>query len=176
MKKIISYTILFIVLVGISFGIYFLFFKSEPLPNGEVETVKPSIIPNFFKKNTNTTTDYKEALKEGDTVTVVGVEESVRVLNFYKTATFITKRGDAEIASTEKYTISYVADPPYFTIVITSEDVDTAIRDAENKLVSLLGIKKNDICKLEVLIGVEKSFDPEGKWLGPRGLSFCPSR
>lgn len=173
--KILRLVILLVALSAIAFGAYFLFSKSGSAPEEEKSGVS-SVLPGFFKKKEVITNEAGAEFKEGETVTVRGIEGDVEVSNFYKEAPFITKRGDAEIAVAEEYRIGYVSDPPYFTISITSENIDDATRNAENRLVSLLGIRKSDLCKLKVIVGVEKSFDPEGKRLGARGLSFCPSQ
>jgi len=99
----------------------------------------------------------------------------VTVNNFYKNSnvTLLNRDNDAIIKDAENYSITYFTGDQSFFVSFWGDDLTTSRTAAENALVKLLGIKKEDSCLLRVSVVVpsEKNSAVSGV---DYGLSFCP--
>lgn len=178
-KKII---LLIIVVLIISIGFVFVFNKSK---NSEEIGFVEKILNTPENKNEaqpssseikGTTEEYRKKFDSKETIGIETTYGDIVVKNFYKTALFITKSGNADITITNDYTITYIANEKRFHITITSEDIGGAIKTAESAILQILNIKKLDACKLNITMFVEGVFDLDGKYNKIFYLSFCPPK
>lgn len=109
----------------------------------------------------------------GNTLTIGTPEGSVTINNFYNNAQQISvDRTSILIEQTNTYNITYYAPDSSFNILISTTPVTTVQAQAEAAFLQVLGISKNDACKLNVTIGVPESVDPN--YANENiGLSFC---
>lgn len=135
-----------------------------PISNKEVGSGNPSIIPS--------TDDLRKKFGSDDLIRFSNPKGDVNVNNFYKSSPFITEDGDADIITTDSYRIQYAGYNKTFYISISDEDIATAIRDAGEKFVSIMGISKQDACKLKIAVFVPAEFI---KAAPPKTFTFCPS-
>ena len=180
MKTVIRIIILVIIICLISVGVFFLF-------NTGSENVGEKITGIITKNGGETTNQIEENIdpeiekirekfNTEESIIINTNMGEVVVENFYKSATFITERGDAEIKSTNNYTISYNPEFSSFFIVITSENIEDAIRVAEGDILNVLKITKLQSCMLNIKLSIEKSFDPDRTYTNPFYISFCPPK
>lgn len=135
-----------------------------PISNKEVGSGNPLVIPD--------TDDLRKKFGSNDLIRFSNSKGDVSVNNFYKSSPFITEDGDADIITTDSYRIQYAGYNKTFYISISDEDVGTAIRDAGEKFVSIMGISKQDACKLKIAVFVPADLI---KSAPPKTFTFCPS-
>lgn len=80
--------------------------------------------------------------------------------------------GNALLAQESSYMIEYFSKDAVFNITLTGKDLLQSRVAAQNKLLQILGITKEDACKIKTNVGAPFSVNQElaGKNLG---LSFC---
>jgi hypothetical protein len=78
------------------------------------------------------------------------------------------------VATSTRYSIIYTDNDEGFTIALFQEPLGVVRKEAEVKLLGLLGITENDACNLKYDLGVPYSVSEQysGKNLG---FSFCPN-
>lgn len=76
-------------------------------------------------------------------------------------------------SSTQGFAIGYRTPSQFFTIALEKEPLSQTRKDAENFLLSVLGISQSDLCSLNYYIGTDIQTNSlfAGKNLG---FSFCP--
>lgn len=71
-----------------------------------------------------------------------------------------------------RYHIEYIAETQYFNIALLQEPLGASRRAAEARLLSLLGISKDDLCKLAYFVSTPNSVSQQ--YAGTNlGFSFC---
>ncbi|OGM10804.1 hypothetical protein A2Z22_02870 [Candidatus Woesebacteria bacterium RBG_16_34_12] len=108
-------------------------------------------------------------IPESENVEVSGVQ----VNNFYKEAEIINANGDLSInTQTKDYAIIYFPSVEQFNISITISPFDEIKTQAETAFINIMGVEKNELCKLKVVITTPYFANPQeaGKVYG---LSFC---
>jgi hypothetical protein len=125
-----------------------------------------------------------------DLLSLTGVDGSVvRTLNFIKdpmTARdpinpgyyylgYHVNEGVKDATATENppYTIQYIASTQYFTVTLLQEPIEAVRRQAEQYLMTHLGVPQNDLCRLKYIVGVPWRVN---QVYASRnlGFSFCP--
>lgn len=156
MKKII---IGIVVLLLLGAGIWYAIIlskKNQPVPTEEpVERVSQSVT---YSATTNSDT-YKE----------------VRYLDpMTKAISTPDEFGNVLLAEDKEYMIEYFSKDEVFNITLLGADLLKARVAAQGKLFEILGISKEDACKIKTNVGAPFSVNEElsGKNLG---LSFCPN-
>lgn len=81
---------------------------------------------------------------------ITRVVSGVSVNDFYKDAVRVTETNDAILVETDQYQIDYVSEFERFKITIIDPDIELAQKNAEEKLLEILGITKSDACKLQI--------------------------
>lgn len=84
------------------------------------------------------------------------------------------KNDTYNIENKPDYLIDYYIPDKLFSLVILNKDINYGRKQAENKLLKLLGISKNDACKLNVALYVPKEISPDYGGGIDYKLSFCP--
>lgn len=177
MKKII---LLFVVILAIG-GIAFLIFRNTnpqfpPEPSG-IEEISTLPLPGGESASTSTRIRSTEELRRefGTEATLMfsSPKGSVRTDNFYRTASFITEAGDADIRTTDTYRIQYAGYNKTFYITLSGEDLQASVREAGEGFTAALAVSKTDACKLKIVIHI-----PPAERTGsgdPASLPYCPS-
>ena len=94
----------------------------------------------------------------------------VTVKNFYKNIV-ASEEDSLVIARTTEYFITYQKTQNYFWIAITGGDFKQSRLEAESAILTLLGISKEDACRLDISVGAPYGSQiPAGE---KSGLSFC---
>lgn len=125
--------------------------------------IKPSLIPDRDVSTTPPTPVVK-----ADSIIVNGIP----VDDFYKTASKVTEEGDVLLVETVNYQISYLKQFQEFKITIITAGFDQARKEAEARFLTLLGIDKNNACRLSVEVSSPQYAN--NKYAGMVfPLSFC---
>lgn len=176
LKKIIL-LIFILVLVGVGAFVFFRFSKNAPVEgdNQFGEDILPISNKDVGINNSLTTPNTEDLRKKfgsDDLIRFSNPKGDVSVNNFYKSSPFITEDGDADIITTDSYRIQYAGYNKTFYISISDEDIGTSIRDAGEKFISIMGISKQDACKLKISVFVPAELI---KSAPPKTFTFCPS-
>lgn len=84
-----------------------------------------------------------------------------------------TKYGEGyAVYSTEQYAITFWEPDSSFTLTLLETPIGWIRKLAEDKLVEILGMQKEEICKLTVIVAAPARVDLNGPY--GYGLSFCP--
>jgi hypothetical protein len=126
--------------------------------------------PVYLKKDNNThlsPTVYAIKNHPADTINI----GTVRVKNFYGKEK-INVTATKYLHNDRDYYVLYIPNENLFFINLLTDDVISVRHNAENKLLSMLGIDKIKACLLKVQITASRTFNTEyaGKSFG---LSFC---
>lgn len=184
MKKVISFTILVIVLGGLIWG--FVWFTKKP--SGE-EAAQNKIMDIFsFDGGLNKQTSSSELFVDSKTLAlrkkfgeepIISIKTDygdVGVKNFYRDAEFILDDGHATIKRTEKYSLTYIAIKKSFQITVYDENIVETAKTGEAELLKILGIAPQALCKFDPVVFVDKGYDPKNEYVNSFPLSFCPPR
>jgi hypothetical protein len=100
-------------------------------------------------------------IPSGETLTLGTPSGNVTVKNFYKTALALIEGTEVVLAKNDGYEIDYSNVDSSFVITIRQIPIDSVRVDAESQLLNLLGISKNDACRLSVSVIIPASLDPQ---------------
>lgn len=164
MKKISIVIIAIIIIILISFGVFW-FMQRSGFNSGNEGTAGnlPPVSTSTPALATPTTT----------TVVIGTAQGGVTVNNFYKNAEYITQdQQTVAMKDTSDYGIAYNVGDSSFVIVLLSNPLETARQAAEAAFLSSLGISKQDACKLTVYEGIPAAVSDQ--YVGENfPLSFC---
>lgn len=161
MKKII---IIILVVTAIGAGVYFFIYRGEErIPPG-TEVLFP-IAPS---------TQESPPIPTTDKVVIPTPNGNIIINNFFKTANKISPTGGATLKKENNYIIAYIRFDNSFAIALMKKPLQQARQDAENALLAILGINKDEACKLTLTLGVPISVDRNAA-VKNYGLSFCPN-
>lgn len=112
-------------------------------------------------------------LREQGKTAIPSDGKNVIINDPYKNALKIVS-GNADMKKTANYDIVYLGDLKGFVISLYGENLNVSRNEAEQTFLSLLGITKDEACKLDVTLAAapEASKSAAGK---DYGLSFCPN-
>ena len=110
-------------------------------------------------------------IPSGDTIVIGTPQGSVTMKNFYK-AVLDTEEGFAILRDRSDYQIAYDTNTSRFSIAVLGAPFDEARKKAEADFLSILGITKNDACRLAVSV-VSSARNSEVQAEKNMGLSFC---
>lgn len=113
-----------------------------------------------------------QPLPTSEKIVIRSNKGEVNVNNFFKTAKKESS-GSFLLKETSDYSFSFFGSDNGFLIVLARTPLRSSREKAETALLSILGISKDDVCKLPLHVGVMGSVDPNyaGRNLG---VSFCP--
>lgn len=107
--------------------------------------------------------------KTSSSISIYGVT----VNNFYKTAQPVDTEGDVQLEKVQNsYQILYLPQFNEFLISILGSPFDTIRTQAENELLSQLGISQQQACQLNVSEGTPQRINPNEAGIS-YPLSFC---
>ena len=160
MKKILFIIIGILIVIGITFLLYSLYKK--PITVNSPSTEQPSTdMPSI------------EDMKKDGEIELPTSEGSVSINNPYAEASTVVA-GNAAVKETSEYAIVYLGDLKSFVITIYGKQMNGARRQAEQAFLDSLGVSKDDACKLDVSLSIDKEADEDAA--GQEfGLSFCPN-
>lgn len=130
-----------------------------------------SVTPNITK-NPNPT-------QASEIILHTSTNEDVPMKDFYKApdTRLLDQKGDAVLKEDRNYSIDYIAADQSFGISLTGESLQTSRNGAEQELLNILGITKDQSCKLNVSVTVPGNINESNHteaW-DEYGLSFCPN-
>ena len=169
-KKLIIVILIFLVVIFVA---WMLFFKLGFLGIGNIPTTtnkNSSGETSITTPLTPMVTDFPNA-PQGDSFAIGTPEGSVTVKNFYKLPVMI----DGElliIEDTNDYQITYDTLNSQFYIYASSSPVVVSRQEGESAFLSVLGISREDACKLDVAEGSVTMAATDTNYLS---LSFCAS-
>lgn len=177
MKK--TILIIILIILFIALGIYFWFFINKPNTtntnsSGQLPSVEVNTPSSTISSTTISSTSVSENIPTGDTMVIGTLKGSVTMNNFYKNAAIVSPGEGALVTENPDYDIVYSSYDSSFSISLLKTPIDTTRLEAENALLKSLGIKKEDACKLKVMVSVPISVDPQYAGVN-LGLSFCSS-
>ena len=166
MKKILYLALLFVVIGG---GAYAWFYFSK----NTVQTTQTATLPEVSVSGTSqpvspTQSSYSiaDTFPKTDTISIGTSSGSVEVKNFYKNI-IDTEEGHIILTDSADYQISYDRNTSIFYINLISSSTQQS--KAEDRLLAILGIGQQDICKLNVFV-----LQPGQQQR--TGLSFCANK
>ncbi len=111
-------------------------------------------------------------LPQEPTIQIPTPSGSVTVSNFYRNPVEVNSERDALIRKAEEYNILYFAADGSFLIRVAQAPFETSRRMGEEELIRILGIAREEACRLNVSVTVPVSIDAAygGKVYD---LSFC---
>ena len=164
MKKLII--IFFIVLLIITLTILgFIAFRSKKPANNSSEPIIYTIKPLPSPK-----------IPIGNSTNLITNQGEIKVNNFYKNAKKIIE-ATVYLKETQNYSIMYFSRTNQFLISLNAyneDEADSYRSQAEQDLLSILGITQEDACKLILQTQVPYSYNGELSKLD-YNLSFCPN-
>jgi hypothetical protein len=111
------------------------------------------------------------SVPQGYTFTIATAKGGVAVKNFYLNNPAIIEESTAVVFSTDVYEIDYQIADSSFSLVLRKGPVAQVQSDAERSFLSVLGISREDACKLSVSVIISLAADATGGRTS--GLSFC---
>jgi hypothetical protein len=173
MKKIIS---LVAIILVVGSAILFAWLRSRPAAETVTTDTGSSVsVINDAPETTESTGvsagSSTAAIPSGDTITIGTSQGGVTMNNFYKIGTDFDS-SEIIVTSTPQFEIDYVEDGNVFQVVVLQEPIADADKAGEAALLSILGIGKEDVCKLNASVVVPYNID---QTLGGKtyGLSLC---
>lgn len=79
-----------------------------------------------------------------------------------------------QAAPAANFMIYYDTPTNLFSVVLTDEPIGQARSEAENFLMTSLGITQAQMCSLKYLVGVTRYVNEKYAWVDNLGFSFCP--
>lgn len=135
------------------------------LPSGGTASTTPTSSAN------STNTSSGEA-PSGEKITVKGQTGKVSVNDFKKNAE-VASSGVIYFVDKKEYNIAYNSTSSEFIMtLLVNTNIESTRKDAENDLLSSLGISQQDACKLRVYLYVSAAINKNLS--DNHGLSFCP--
>jgi hypothetical protein len=129
-----------------------------------------------IQKPTPVTSDQESTSKTSSTYSASVNENTYKEVHYpdplKKALSAPDEYGNALLAQDKMYMIEYFSKDAVFNITLTGKDLLQSRVAAQGKLLELLGITKEDACKIKTNVGAPFSVNQElsGKNLG---LSFC---
>lgn len=167
MKKIFLLTTFALFIVGLIFFWWFGWRKSGHYLPDNINTAASS---DPFGMSFGTTTPNASQSPSGvggstiDTSYIQRVEEASRQ---------VTDHGDYEVAATDNYNIYYNSTDNYFVVSLLSTPLGWYRKQAQEKLLEVSQLSKEDLCKLNISVTVPYWVDENSVGI-QYGLSFCP--
>lgn len=158
-KRYIILLIIFTLFVGVF--IYIIRPKNQETVS-QISTNNLSVTPN-------------ESQIEPTTIPQEPKELAPQINNFIETSKKLNAAGDMLLEQTDEYQITYLNIFKTFLITISKTPFEENKTKAENKLLEILGVDKETMCRFDVVITTPHFVDPEhaGK---NYALSFCDQR
>jgi hypothetical protein len=175
MRKYIFISIIGLVLIVVS---TFFLLKSKYAPG--IENVDPSAYENLFSSSSSMTNGTNGSVGSGNVDGIEGSNSSTNSSNGrvsfdidkIKHISTMYGEGNYEVATSESFVISFMEPDQFFSITLLKSPVGWSRKLAEDKLIEILGLSKEEICKLNIFIGAPELIDSSGPY--GYGLSFCP--
>lgn len=111
---------------------------------------------------------------EEEKMTVETSKGTVTMNNLYKDPISHLSDNGVEFKENSYYYMAYYPQGNAFIIAMMNADIETARQMAEKDFLEILGISKDDACKLNVSLTVPMSVNAEAAG-GDYHLSFCPN-
>lgn len=96
----------------------------------------------------------------------------IQMNNFFATAKEVKPDGEVIMTENDDYRIMYFPQREYFLISIYSSPFQEIKNSAEESFIQILGIKQEDLCKLNVSITTPEFANPDEAGINYQ-LSFC---
>lgn len=126
---------------------------------------------NTSSSNANVSTDNSQSSNK-DTLTIKTPSGNVVTKDFEKNAE-VSSSGVIYFVDREGYNIGYNSTSNEFIVtLLVGKNVESVRKDAENDLLTSLGISQQDACKLSVFLYVSAAVNESLSQ--NHGLSFCP--
>lgn len=148
----------------------FLYLKNKHAP--DIDTIDPYTYENQFGSSTVATGTSVGIGGQSVTGGAVGARSLPFDLEKIKSMSSMYGEGNYEVVQNEEYDITFIEQDLQFFIGLHKAPVGWARKLAEDKLIEVLQLPKEDICKLNVFVGTQAALDPNGPY--GYGLSFCP--
>ena len=163
-----------IILGGIGAGLWF-FLRPTPVPEmapaQSVEFPIAGMANKAAPSSTNT--------GQSRTLEIKGADgSSIPVMNFLNSPKTVKDPNNTEyyllgFSTSSPYMITYIASTQYFNIELLQEPIGLARTQAEQYLMTLLGISRDQMCRLPYQLGVPNSVNARFASID-LGFSFCP--
>jgi|GEM_PF-2040107 len=170
----------FILLIVIMGGVYYLLTRQTTTPTTQILTPPTNGTSDtggiIQPPNRPTSTPPSTGSSKGDKLDIPTKGGTVTVNNFYKNPqTYImNKDNDAMLKDDPNYQIEYFPQGNGWLISIIDGEPKEVRLIAEQKLLEILGIPKEEACEFNIMLAVSK--DISQNLAGPNyGLSWCPN-
>ncbi|MDP1845648.1 MAG: hypothetical protein Q8L09_02760 [Candidatus Moranbacteria bacterium] len=175
MKKILYVVVPLIVVTALLF--VFLFQRKQKAEQSNISN--DSSLPASLPAPTPESTGFADpitGLKLTDDKKLLEETPSGRVkLNNFARNAEIADNGIIYPIDKENYNIGYNSTSKEFIVtLLVASDIEKARADAENDLLAVLGISKEDACKINVYLYVSAALTEDKSLSQNHGLSFCP--
>lgn len=162
-KILIGSAIILLLCIGVLTYLYFKDANKTPSqdPNNITYEIKP--LPN-------------PEIPNSETLLLSTATDPVTTANFYKTATKMIE-STVYLSNSKNYSVLYFSRDNYFLIDLMGYTVNELQKyrgEAEQVLLTVLNISKEDACKLKVQTNIGQTYNEELSGVD-YGLSFCPN-
>ncbi len=163
MKKFFVIFILSLLVVVLAWQTWRLYFSEEPTPTVPEKKVEEKIPSGILPIETQ---------KNYDKFSISTDEENVEVMDFRENVLESNSAGEMLLVDEKDYQIVYYAPDQSFLMTLYTLPIPETQKKAEDALLRILNISKEEACRLKVSIGVPYQLDPN--YIGVRlPLGFC---
>ncbi len=171
MKKIFFLIILILLIIGAVFFWWFGWRKSEHHLPDVIDVGVSSQEP--FGSSSGMGTSTVVSTSSGSTGAGVSTVDTTYIQRVEEKSRPTTDHGDYEVAATDDYNIYYNSTGNYFVVSLLSTPLGWTRKLAQDKLLEVLELPKDNLCKLNITVTVPYWVDENSVGI-EYGLSFCP--